>query len=127
MNKTRLPILIVAVCLTLSAILVAWTFQTSTAATQPANPVAFSFGNLHRLEDQALNTNPSGFGDLHRLEAQASTPAPTGGYAGLGDVHRYEAMRMLPMTGASAPVYAGMGDLHAFEFQQALNVAMKNP
>jgi hypothetical protein len=112
MNKTRLPIIIVAVSLVFSTVFALWAYQGSIGADESSRSYA-------------------GMGDLQRLDAQYSNAS--GGvaknnrpYAGMGDVHRFEAQPPAPKSGADnspSPSHTntvGMGDLRLFEAKQII-------
>ena len=106
MNKTRLPIIIIAITLFSTAILALQAYQRT-------------------MEVMESNLPYTGMGDLHLFEAQQTNAA--GGalenspsYAGMGDLRRFEALQSIPVTAGqtSSRPYVGMGDLRRFEAQQ---------
>jgi hypothetical protein len=123
MNATRLPKLVIAVCLVITAFIAYQIFQNTgmVAANSGASP-STGFGDLRRVESQQslANSNsalPSiGFGNLRRVESQQSlaNAASVPQAIGFGDLRRVESQQSLG-SGSSASQSIGFGDLRLFE------------
>jgi hypothetical protein len=125
MNTTRLPKLVIAVCLILAAFFAYQAFYQNPASVSANSGTSQSvgFGDLRRVEGQQslIPTGASqtiGFGDLRRVEAQQSLAASSSAQrVGFGDLQRYEGQQSLTTTN-SASRRVGFGDLRRFEAQQ---------